>query len=210
MRVARQERVLPKEVRIELEAFPPRVTDLVGAAFLLVEEDPREALRYLQEAKRAASRSPSVREACGIAAYQCEEYATALKELRTAKRLSGRDELVPLIADCERALGNPQKALELASAPLKLTPADQVELRIVAAGARLDMEQPEAAAALLRTPLLNSDEVSEASARLKYTYAETLLAAGDRGAAAEWFAKAALADADGATDAAQRAEELES
>jgi hypothetical protein len=204
MRLARQERVLPSEVRTELEAFPPRVTDLVGAAYLLIEDDPAEAYRYLMEAKRAASRSPSVREACGMAAYHSENYDAALKELRTARRLTGRDELVPLIADCERALGNPQKALELASQPLRLTPSDQVELRIVAAGARMDLGQPEAALALLHTPLLDSDEVSMSSARLKYTYAEALLASGDQVAAADWFERAAAADADGDTDADER------
>lgn len=208
MRLGRQERVLPKDVRSELEVFPPRVTDLVGAAYLLIEEDPKEALRYLLEAKRAASRSPVVREACGLAAYHSEEYATALKELRTARRLSGRDELVPLIADCERALGNPQKALDLATTPLRLAPSDQVELRIVAAGARLDLGQPDAAAVLLRIPLLDSDDTSESSARLKYAYAEALLAAGDSAGAKAWFERAAASDPDEITDAIDRAAEL--
>lgn len=207
--LARSERVLPGDVREELEAFHPRVADLLGAAYLLVEENPEEAMRYCLTAKKHASRSPAVREACGMSAYHAGDFATAIKELRTVRRLSGRDDVVPLIADCERALGNPQKALELATEPLRLTPDNQVELRIVAAGARMDLGQPEAAGLLLRTPLLEAETQSASSARLKYAYAETMLATGDTAQAQHWFARAAAADPDGETDAEDRLVELQ-
>lgn len=206
--LARVERVLPGDVRDELGAFHPRVADLLGAAYLLVAENPEEALRYCLTAKKHASRSPAVREACGMSAYYAGDFATAIKELRTVRRLSGRDDVVPLIADCERALGNPQKALDLATEPLRLSPENQVELRIVAAGARMDLGQHEAAGLLLRTPLLEAETQSLSSARLKYAYAETLLAAGDADQAQQWFARAAAADVEGDTDAAERLTEL--
>lgn len=206
--LARTEKVLPVDVKADLEVFHPRVADLLGAAYLLVEEAPQEALRYAMEAKRHASRSPVVREACGMAAYYAGDFEVAIKELRTVRRLTGRDDMVPLIADCERALGHPQKAIDLASEPLRLTEENQIELRIVAAGARMDLGQPEAAALLLRTPLLDSNSTTPSSARVKYVYAEAMLAAGDVEQARMWFARAAAADAEGDLDAADRLEAL--
>lgn len=207
--LARSERVLPADVKAELQVFHARVADLLGAAYLLVEEAPEEALRYALEAKRHASRSPAVREACGMAAYYAGQFDVAIKELRTARRLTGRDDLVPLIADCERALGHPQKAIDMATEPLRLSEDDQVELRIVAAGARMDLGQPEAAALLLRIPLLKAETASQSSARLKYAYAEAMLAAGDPAQAREWFARAAVADIEGDLDAQERLDSLE-
>ena len=206
--LARAERVLPGDVKADLQVFHARVADLLGAAYLLVEEAPDEALRYALEAKRHASRSPVVREACGMAAYYAGQFDVAIKELRTVRRLTGRDDMVPLIADCERALGHPQKAIDMASEPLRLTEENQIELRIVAAGARMDLGQPEAAALLLRVPLLESDTASSSSARLKYAYAEAMLATGDEKQAATWFSRAATADVEGDLDAAERFELL--
>lgn len=199
------EQVLPREVAVELEAFPARVKDLLAASYVLVEDDPADALRYALEAKRMAGRSSIVREAVGVVAYQNGDYELAVKELRAARRISGLDTLVPLIADCERALGQPEKALALADEELQLDRANRVELRIVAAGARMDLGQPEAAQLLLRGRLLDSEDRTAASARLKYAYAEALLAAGDAAGARGWFLRAADADAEGDTDADERA-----
>ena len=41
-------------------------------------------------------------------------YAEALRELRTVRRLSGSSEHLPIMADCERGLGRPERALALA------------------------------------------------------------------------------------------------
>jgi hypothetical protein len=49
----------------------------------------------------------------------------------------------------------------------------------------------------------------QAAARLRYAYADTLLAAGREDEALEWFHRAAAADADDATDAIERIAELE-
>ena len=56
-----------------------------------------------------------VREACGIAAYRTGRWAEALSELRAARRMTGRDDYLPIMADCERALGRPDRALALPS-----------------------------------------------------------------------------------------------
>lgn len=199
------EDILPPEVLMELEPFPARVRSYLSAAAVLLPDAPGEALRYAQEAKKMASRSAAVREAVGMTAYQAGEYELAGRELRAAGRISGRDDLLPLIADCERALGRPEKALELATREVALDRADRVELRIVAAGARMDLGQPDEAALMLQGQLLDSDEISQPSARLKYTYARALLAAGRLDEARAWFLRAAAADPEAETDAVEQA-----
>ena len=98
----------------------------VAAAVLLLEDYPATAQQYAAVAKRMAGRNAAVRETLGMCAYQAGDFETALREFKAAGRISGRDDLVPLIADCERALGRPERALEIASAPVTLNQADRV------------------------------------------------------------------------------------
>jgi len=121
----------------------------------LLDDDPEAAYAHAQEAVRRAGRVDVVREAAGITAYRTGRYAEALRELRTARRLSGSNEHVPLMADCERGLGRPERALALAEEHAGLlTPVAQIELAIVVSGARLDLQQPDAALAVLSTPAM--------------------------------------------------------
>jgi hypothetical protein len=115
------------------------------------------------------------------------------------------------MADCERGLGRPEKALDMAGAPevQKLDKAGQVEMRLVAAGARRDMDQLEAAIVTLQSPELASNSVQPWTARLRYAYADALLAAGREDEAREWFAKAVESDKEGSTDASDRLAELD-
>src|SRR5665647_1848943 len=104
----------------------------------LLDDDPEAAYAHAQEAVRRAGRVDVVREAAGITAYRTSRYAEALRELRTARRLSGSNEQVPLMADCERGLGRPERALALAEEHAGLlTPVAQIELAIVVSGVRL-------------------------------------------------------------------------
>jgi ClpP class serine protease len=91
----------------------------------------------------------------------------------------------------------------------KLDKAGQVEMRLVAAGARRDMGQLDAAIVTLQSPELASNAVQPWTARLRYAYADALLAAGRESEAREWFAKAVEADRDGSTDASDRLAELD-
>jgi tetratricopeptide (TPR) repeat protein len=172
----------------------------------LVDEDPAEALRHARAARATAARVPAVREAAGIAAYLAGEYAEALAELRTVRRMTGTDDHLAVLADCERALGRPERALELwrSGETAKLDAAARAELLIVAAGARRDLGQPETAATMLRVRELAAPPAPHV-ARLRYALAECLLELGRETEAAEWFVRAADADEDGATDAAERA-----
>ncbi|MFJ2027987.1 hypothetical protein ACIODW_29840 [Streptomyces sp. NPDC087897] len=177
----------------------------------LIDEDPEEAYAYSRIALRLASRVAAVREAAGFAAYATQKYAEALAEFRAARRMTGSVELWPVMADCERGLGRPEKALAMAGEPevRKLDKAGQVEMRLVAAGARRDLGQIDAAIVTLQSPELASSSVQSWTPRLRYAYADALLEVGRKDEAREWFGKALEADKDGSTDASDRLAELD-
>jgi tetratricopeptide (TPR) repeat protein len=158
-----------------------------------------------------ASRIAVVREAVGLAAYAVGDWTTAIAELRTYHRMTGRQTHLAELADCERALGRPERAIDLFRGADKdtLDKAGAIELLIVAAGARGDLGQHDAAVAMLQVRELTADEDAEWAVRLRYAYADALLAAGRRDEAREWFARAAAADEDNLTDAAERLLELD-
>ena len=123
----------------------------------LLEDDPELALAHALEAVRRAGRVDVVREAAGIAAYRAGRYADALRELRAARRLNGSDQHVPLIVDCERGLGRPERALAVAQEHQgTLAQEVELELAIVVSGARMDLGQPDAALAALSTPVVRA------------------------------------------------------
>ncbi|MGJ5762088.1 tetratricopeptide repeat protein [Streptomyces galbus] len=206
---------IDSDVRQELQSLPRTLAEDVAKNLVmvarLIDEDPEGAYGYSKVALRLASRVAAVREAAGFAAYANQKYAEALAEFRAARRMTGTVDLWPLMADCERGLGRPEKALDMAGAPEvhKLDKAGQVEMRLVAAGARRDMGQLDAAIVTLQSPELASHSVQPWTARLRYAYADALLAAGRNGEAREWFAKAVEADRDGSTDASDRLAELD-
>src|SRR5690606_8553181 len=111
----------------------------------LLDEDPELAYLHAQAAVRRAGRVDVVREAAGITAYRTGRYAEALRELRTVRRLNGSDEHLPLMADCERGLGRPERAIALSQEDAaRGLPAElQVELGIVVSGARVDLGEAE-------------------------------------------------------------------
>jgi tetratricopeptide (TPR) repeat protein len=152
-----------------------------------------------------------VREACGIAAYRTGRWAEALSELRAARRMTGRDEYLPIMADCERALGRPDRALALVREAngATLSRAMQIELKIVESGIRRDQGLPEAAILVLQVPELTSGRVRPWSARLFYAYGDALLSADRPAEARDAFLRAVEADPDGETDAVERLDELD-
>ncbi|MEW5534370.1 hypothetical protein [Streptomyces virginiae] len=202
-------------MRQELLSLPKGLAEEVSKNLVmvarLIDEDPEQAYAYSRIALRLASRVAAVREAAGFAAYATQKYSEALAEFRAAKRMTGSVELWPVMADCERGLGRPERALAMAGEPevQKLDKAGQVEMRLVAAGARRDQGQLEAAIVTLQSPELASNAVQPWTARLRYAYADALLAAGREDEAREWFGKALEADKDGATDASDRLAELD-
>ncbi|MDQ6686982.1 MAG: tetratricopeptide repeat protein [Actinomycetota bacterium] len=208
-------RELDRSVAGQLRSLPDKLATRVArhlvAAGLLLRSDPRTAYEHTLAARARAGRLAVVREAVGEAAYAAGEYAEALAELRAAKRMNGAAEYLPMMADCERALGRPDRALSLLRSSPKdgLTPELSAELRIVEAGARRDRGEVDAALRTLEATPLTSASRAPWVARLRYAYADTLLVAGRSADALEWFHRAEAVDADEVTDAADRAAEIE-
>lgn len=178
----------------------------------LIDDDPEAAYEHAALARRRLPRLACVREAAGLCAYAVGRWSEALNDLRTYKRLTGSVEHLPLMADCERGLGRPERALALASSAdaARLDTASAVEMRIVVAGARRDLGQPDAAVVALQGPQLRRDRRDPWSARLFYAYGDALLAVDRRDEAREWFVAAAVADDEGVTDAVERVEQMDS
>ncbi|WP_245847562.1 hypothetical protein [Mycobacterium szulgai] len=207
-------RQLAPEIRRELSTLDRATADTVArhlvAAGTLLDDDPEAALNHARAARARSSRIAAIREAVGIAAYHCGDWAQALAELRAARRMGSKSSLLALIADCERGLGRPERAIELARGPeaAQLSGDDADELRIVAAGARADLGQLEQALTVLSTPQLDPGRTGSTAARLFYAYADTLLALDRSEEALQWFLRSAAADVDGVTDAEDRLDEL--
>ena len=130
------------------------------------------ALELLAWAKSQAARVAAVREAYGVASYLAEDYQTALGELSTYRRLTGRVDQNHLIADSLRALGREiDRIVEVAS---ELVDHDQApldrrfEAAIVWAGAVADAGDVAAGRAVLRRMLSrHPDSGAEHDLRLR-------------------------------------------
>ena len=208
-------RELDRSVTGQLKGLPEklaaRVARHLAAAGLLVDEDPELAYRHTLAARARAARIAVVREATGEAAYAAGHYAEALAELRAAKRMNGATAYLPIMADCHRALGQPDQALKLAKSPAvaNFAPEAKAEMTIVEAGARRDLGQLDAALRTLELAPLASKSRAPWVVRLRYAYADTLLEAGRETDALTWFHRTHAVDSDEITDAAERAAELE-
>ena len=206
---------LDRGVRAQLKGLPEklaaRVARHLAAAGMLIDEDPETAYQHTLAARARASRLAVVREATGEAAYAAGHYAEALAELRAAKRMNGATDYLPIMADCHRALGNPEQAIKLAKSPsvANFSTEAKAEMTIVEAGARRDMGQLDAALRTLELAPLTSKSRSAWVVRLRYAYADTLEAAGRESDALAWFHRTHAIDCDELTDAAERAEILE-
>ncbi len=182
---------------------------VMAAAFLDTDIDAAQA--HAETAVRRAGRVPAAREALGLVHYRKREWAKALSEFRTARRLSGSSHMLPFMVDAERGLGRHERALDLAASPeaASLTLDERIELAIVVSGIRRDLGQYEAAVVGLQLPQLKAASRQPWAARLFYAYAEALLARGDEAGALTWFGHAANADLEGETDADERLAELD-
>lgn len=177
----------------------------------LLDDDPEAARQHALAARARAARIGVVREAAGLAAYHAGHFTEALAELRTARRLTGSDEHLPVIADCERALGRPERALAIAASPEvgKLPVEQRVEMLIVESGARADLGQLDAAVITLQLGLLDNHSGAPWVARLRSAYADTLTAVGRDAEARHWLERAAEADPDDLTGVHERLGELD-
>lgn len=214
---------LPEEAQADL--LEPAVRDAVAglggplahfvgrhlaAAGLFLDRDPERALAHAKAAKSKAPRLAQAREILGISAYAAGDFALARSELRAARRITGTVDLLPMLADCERGLGHPERALAVAAEPdaRRLGPDERIELAIVVAGARRDLGEYRAAVQTLTLPALKTDNPNPTTIRLWYAYADALVSAGRQDEASRYFEKVVRADAEETTDAVLRLTEL--
>ena len=173
-------RDLDKVARGELKTLSKENADWVAKHLVmagrLIDEDPEEAHKHALSAGRRAGRISVVRETIAITAYQVGDYALTLRELRTYRRISGRDDQLPLMVDSERGLGRPERALELGRS-VDVSTLDvqvRVSLAIAMSGARLDLGQPQAALGELEIPQLDRTKAFSYSPALFAAYGTVL------------------------------------
>lgn len=131
----------------------------LAAAASLIDVDPALAHQHAMSAARRAGRIAIVRETLAITAYANEDFALALRELRTYRRISGKDDQLPLMVDSERGVGRPDRALELGRSVDRTTldRGTRAELAIAMSGAQLDLGETERALLELDVPELDPD-----------------------------------------------------
>jgi hypothetical protein len=155
----------------------------------LIESDPALAHAHAVSAARRAGRIAVVRETLAITAYSIGDFALALRELRTYRRISGRDDQLPLMVDSERGLGRPDRALELGRSVVRSSLAVEVQvlLSIAMSGARLDLGQTDAALDELQIPQLDPHTAFSWSPALFDAYASVLEDLGREVEAEQWW-----------------------
>lgn len=146
---------LDSSIRSRLKSLTKENADYVARCLVIsglnLSEDPAKSYQYAEAAFKKAGRVDVVREAFGISAYYNGKYDKALRELRTHKRMTGSAQHLATIADCERALGKPEKAIEVLQDELvsKLNIEEFLELVIVVCGAHIDLNETEQALRLV-------------------------------------------------------------
>lgn len=205
------DRAIAAQLRGLPEKLAMRIAMHLVAAQMFIDDDPERAYLHAKAAKARTQRLAVIREALGEAAYAAGHYAEALSELRAAKRMNGATAYLPIMADCHRALGQPEDAVRLArsSSVANFVPEAKAEMTIVEAGARRDMGHIDAALRVLELAPLNSRSRASWVVRLRYAYADALEAAGRDQDALAWFHRTQGIDHDEITDSAARAEALE-
>lgn len=186
---------LPREVAIEIDQVAhfgkaKTVKDLMTAAAEAFDAGHyADVVGPLLQAKRAAPRSASVRELLGLALYRLGRWREAARELGAYRRLSGERDQDPVFADAERALGRPDKALDILHglAPAEVGEELWVEGLIVAAGALGDLDRHEEAVIILQRGPLQPPHVEPHHLRLYYALADALERAGRRADARDWW-----------------------
>lgn len=192
-------RELPGAARGELKTLSKENADRVARHLVMaarvIDSDPALAHAHAQAASRRAGRVAVVRETLGITAYSIGDFALALRELRTYRRISGSDDEIALMVDSERGLGRPEKALALGRAVDRslLPAAVRVELAIAMSGARLDVGENDRALQELDIPELDPDRAHEWSPALFAARATVLEELGRAQEAAQWRARANIA-----------------
>ena len=191
---------LDRATHHQIKTLEPKSAEWVARHLVmagrLIDEEPELAFQHALAASRRGGRLAAVREAVGLTAYAAGHYGEALREFRTFRRISGSNVHLPVMADCERGLGRPDRALDVARSEeaQDLDAPGKVELAIVAAGARTDLGQLDAAVAELEIPQLDINRAFSYSPRLFRAYADALAAVGRQDESGKWSRQAVVAE----------------
>jgi tetratricopeptide (TPR) repeat protein len=168
-----------------------------------------EAIRLGEQSKHMALRAASVRELLGLAYYRSGRWQEAARERAAFRRITGTTEQNPVLADCYRAMGKPQRALELCDEidPARVAPEIVYEGAIVAAGALAEMGRLDEAIQRLERLQLRPKVAEPQHLRAWYVLADLLERRARFTQAREWFEAIAAVDPD-MTDAPERARKL--
>lgn len=177
-------------VRVQLKTLTAENAEMVARHLamvsLLMDQDPELAHKHALAASRRAGRLAVVHETLGLTAYATGDFALAIRELQTHRRLSGSNDQLPILIDAERGMGRPKKALELVSGVdrSKLNVGIRINLAVALSGARLDLGDAQLALEELEIPELSPKTVFPQSPLLFASYAECLRELGRDGT--EW------------------------
>ena len=162
-----------------------------------------------RQLKELAPRSGAAREVLGLALYTDGRFQDALSELQAYRRITGRLDQNHLIADCHRALGSPQKAVEAARDAIhaKIPDEARAEAAVVGAAALADMSRFTEALGMLPPPPGRQRGVRPFDLRVWYVAGDILERAGRPKDAAQEFRRIVRHDP-GAFDAAERLAQL--
>jgi hypothetical protein len=188
-----QAKELDRVARAQLKTLSKENADEVARHLVmvarLIESNPPLAHEHAVSAARRAGRISVVRETLAITAYSIGDFALALRELRTYRRISGKDDQLPLMVDSERGLGRPDRALELGRSVPRSSLAVEVQvlLAVAMSGARLDLGQTDAAMVELQLPQLDPEKAFSWSPVLFDAYASVLEELGREDEAEVWW-----------------------
>ena len=173
--------MLDKEAWSRLSPLPKETAENVARHLVMSAElfdtQPELAYEYARAALKMAWRIDVVREAVALTAYACGKYSEALREVKTARRMSGVEVLKSVEADSERGLGRPEKALEIIKAVKQgdLDRTEHFELALVESSARADLGEYETGLAVIEAALAQVDPESE-----RFEYGRLLSVKADR------------------------------
>ena len=183
---------LQMPIRVQLKTLSAENAEMTARHLamvdLLIEQDPELAHQHAVAAAARAGRIAVVRETLGITAYRTGDFALALRELLTHRRMTASNEQIALIVDSERGLGRPERALEVARSVDRatLSPEARVNLAIAVSGARLDLGQNDLALVELEIKELDPTRVFSYSPALFWAYSDTLEVLGREAESQKW------------------------
>jgi tetratricopeptide (TPR) repeat protein len=208
----RPDAAVDPEVLAELHAAAadPRRADrlaerLTSAAAALDRERYDDARRMVAPVVRELPKLAAGHEISGLANYRMDRWREAAAALEQARQLHTDPALLPVLADCYRAMKRWPEVDAIWREIRELSPSHEVmaEARIVVAGAHADRGELKQAIALMQPAQKPPKKVRDYHVREWYVLADLLDRAGDTMGATRWFREVLAHDADFA-DARER------